>query len=141
MKEQCRSLIALLVILATLFALVACNTVSAEGKWENATYRRDKSFGDGETTITVDVIAGENSVTFTISTDKETLADALLEHKLIEGDNSEFGIYIKKVNGITADYDVDQSWWGVMEDGKDSPVGASSVEIADGKHYALVYKK
>lgn len=138
MKKQLRSLVALLLVLATLFVFVAC---TAENKWDSAIYREDQSFGEGETTITVDVIVDENRVTFTVNTDKTTLADALLEHKLIEGDNSEFGIYIKKVNGITADYDVDQSWWGVMEDGKDSPVGASSVEIADGKHYALVYKK
>ena len=140
MKKQLKSLLSLLLILATLLALFACAHVPAEGKWENATYRRDKSFGEGEKTIEVEVKVEENAVTFTINTDKETLADALLEHELIEGEEGAFGIYIKKVNGITADYDVDGSWWGVEQNGKDT-LGASSVIIADGEHYELVYNK
>lgn len=140
MKKQFKSLLAVVLALVLILALVACATVDAEGKWENATYRRDKSFGEGEKTIEVEVKVEENAITFTIHTDKETLADALLEHDLIEGENSSYGIYIKKVNGITADYDEDGSWWGVEKNGEDT-LGASSVIIADGEHYELVYNK
>ncbi len=141
MKKQFKSLLALILALALLLSFAACATVSAEGKWENATYRRDKSFGEGETAITVSVVAGEQSVTFTIHTDKETLADALLEHELIEGDMDAFGIYVKKVNGMTADYSEDGTWWGVEQNGTLLPVGMSSVMLEDGAHYDVVCKK
>ena len=141
MKKQFKSLLALLLILTTMLALFACAKVPAEGKWENATYRSDKTFGKGETTITVDVIVGEEQVTFTVKTDKETLADALLEHGLIEGEESAFGIYVKKVNGITADYNEDSSWWGVEQNGTLLPTGMSGILVKDGEHYDVVCKK
>ena len=55
MKKQFKSLLALLLILTTMLALFACATVPAEGKWENATYRSDKTFGKGsmQTTYTI----------------------------------------------------------------------------------------
>ena len=81
--------------------------------WESATYTQNQTFGEGKTTIEVEVKAEEKSVTFTINTDKENLADALLEHKLVDGDDSQYGLYIKKVNGILADYDVDKAYWGL----------------------------
>ena len=141
MKKQLRSLLSLLLILATLLALFACARVPAEGKWENATYRSDKSFGDGEKTVTVAVIVEEQKVIFTLLTDKETLADALLEHGLIEGEDGAFGIYVKKVNGITADYNEDSTWWGVEQNGTLLPTGMSGILVKDGDHYDVVCKK
>ncbi len=128
-------------LLAAIFVLTACNTVDAEGLWENATYRRDMEFGKGATTVYVEVKAGDNSVTFTINTDKETLGDALIEHDLISGEEGQFGLYVKKVNGITADYDVDASYWGFYKDGEYMLTGVDTTVIADGEHYELVYTK
>ena len=139
MKKTLTLSISLLLIV--MLCLASCNTVDAEGLWENATYRRDKTFGNGEKTIEVEVKVEDRSVTFTINTDEKYLADALLEHELIEGEEGEFGLYIKKVNGITADYDVDGSWWGLYIDGEMALTGASYTEIADGEHYEFVYSK
>jgi len=141
MKKQLKSLLALLLILTTMLALFACARVPAEGKWENATYRSDKSFGNGAKSVTVAVVVEEQRVTFTLKTDKETLADALLEHGLIEGEESAFGIYVKKVNGITADYNEDSTWWGVEQNGTLLPTGMSGILIEDGEHYDVVCKK
>ena len=97
----------LLLALLTLLSLVACADIDKTGAWETATYDRDTELGEGAKTVTVKVIADEQELTFTIHTDKETLGDALLEHKLIDGEQGPFGLYIKAVNGIIADYDVD----------------------------------
>lgn len=126
--------------LSLLLAFCACNQVSPEEKWKNATYPHDRSFGEGAITIALEVKVEENSVTFTVHTDEENLADALLEHGIIEGESGEFGLYVKKVNGITADYDVDGSWWNLQKNGVDT-LGASSVTISDGEHYEFVYTK
>lgn len=135
MKKTIR-IISLLLLVC--IALTACNTVSAEGLWENATYRRDTELGTGAKTVLVEVKAGEDSVTFTIHTDKEMLGDALLEHNLIAGEEGAYGLYVKLVNGIEADYDKDGSYWGFYKNGEMMLVGVDGAVIADGEHYELV---
>ena len=111
------------------------------GIWADATHTEDKEFGEGEKTIEVEVIADEISVTFTIHTDGETLGDALIENSLVEGEEGEFGLYIKKVNGMLADYDVDKTYWGLSKYGEYLMTGADSTPIADGEHYELTRTK
>ena len=117
------------------------NTITKTGVWANAIHETDKTFGEGAKTIQVQVKAEDQSLTFTIKTDKETLADALLEHNLVEGEMSTYGIYVKKVNGILADYAIDQTYWSLSKDGQLSMVGASDVTIANGEHYELTRAK
>lgn len=133
------NLLAVLLLICMVFT--ACNTVSAEGLWENATYRRDMEFGKGEKTVEVEVKVGDESVTFTVHTDKETLGDALLEHELIDGEKGAYGLYVKYVNGIEADYDKDGSYWGFYKNGEMMLVGVDGAVIADGEHYELVREK
>ncbi len=115
--------------------------VAREGLWADATYVNDKTFGEGKTTIYVDVVVDGKSVTFTLHTDAETLGAALVAEKLVEGEESQYGLYIKKVNGMTADYDVDKSYWSISKDGKDLMTGADGEKISDGAHYALTRAK
>jgi hypothetical protein len=89
----------------------------------------------------VEVKVEEQSVTFTIKTDKTTLGEALMEHGLIAGDVGQFGLYVKVVNGITADYDIDQSYWAFTKNGEMMLTGVDMTNIADGEHYELVYTK
>ena len=131
----------LLLALLTLFSLVACADVDKTGAWETATYDRNTELGDGAKTITVKVIADEQELIFTIHTDKTTLGDALLEHKLIDGEQGPYGLYIKKVNGIVADYDADQTYWNFTKAGELMMVGVDSAEIADGEQYELTRTK
>ncbi len=74
---------------------------------------------------------------FVIKTDKENVADALVEVGLVSGEDSEYGLYIKVVNGITADYNVDGSYWSLLVNGEMSMVGASSVSVAEGLRIEL----
>ena len=140
MKTATRITLLLLALLMTL-CFVACADVEKTGAWETATYDRDTELGEGEKTVTVKVIAEEQELTFTIHTDKETLGDALLEHKLIDGDQGPYGLYVKKVNGIVADYDVDQTWWKLSKAGVDAMTGVDSTEIADDEQYELTRTK
>ncbi len=132
-----------LVLLALLMILsfVACATVEKTGVWENATYRKDREFGEGEITVTVKVEAEEQSVTFTLHTDEQYLGDALLAHDLIAGEEGPYGLYVKTVNGIVADYDEDQSYWNFTKDGELMMVGVDMAEIADGECYELTRTK
>jgi hypothetical protein len=133
--------ITIVLCLATLLCLFGCNKVEKTGVWESATYLSDKEFGNGATTVQLQVKADDKSVTFTIHTDKKILGDALIEHKLIEGEQGAFGIYIKKVNGILADFDVDGTYWALYKDGEMLMTGADSTAISDGEHYEFVRTK
>ena len=113
----------------------------ATGLWASATYLEDTTFGEGAKTVTVKVIAEENTVTFTVKTDAENLGDALLAHGLIAGEESQYGLYVKVVNGITADYDVDASYWNFTKGGEYMMTGIDGTPIADGETYELTYTK
>ena len=133
--------IGLFLIFVLLFALVSCKDAEKTDLWGEALYLEDTSFGEGEKTVEVEVRAGEKSVTFTVSTDAETLADALTEHSLIEGEDSAYGIYVKKVNGILADFDIDGYYWSLEKDGEYLMTSADTTEIADGEHYEFIRTK
>ncbi len=113
----------------------------SDSLWDTATYTEDKTFGEGAKSVGVELIVGDKSITFTLKTDKENLADALLEHNLVEGDNGAYGLYIKKVNGIVADYDVDKSYWSLSKGGEMLMTGASETKISDGEKYEITYAK
>lgn len=137
MKKQIlsRILLVLLALLAAL-ALVACADVDKTGDWETATYVRDTEFGKGEKTVTVKVIADGQELTFTLHTDKENLEDALVEHELIDGDIEGYGMYIKMVNGIVADYDTDKTYWAITKSGEITK-GAKATLISHGDCYEI----
>ena len=139
MKTQTKKLTVLSFLLLAVIIFTACTAkVDATGKWADAAYLSDTEFGKGAKTVTVTVKAEENEVSFTIHSDETYLADALLAHDLVEGEDSEFGLYLKKVNGILADYDVDKTYWGFYKNGEMMMTGVSSTEFADGEHYELV---
>ena len=140
MKIQTKAAALLCLILVTVMLFAACNTnkVDAEGRWADAIYLNDTEFGEGSKTVNVTVKAGDDEITFTIHSDERYLGDALLEHGLIDGDMGEFGLYVKKVNGILADYDIDKTYWGFYKSGEMMMVGVSGAEFADGDSYELV---
>ena len=142
MKKVIRSVVLVVVVLSFVLCLASCNEkIDAEGLWENATYRSDKEFGKGEKTVEVEVKVEEQSVTFTINTDADTLGAALLEHELIAGEDGQFGIYVKSVNGIVADYNVDKSYWGFYQNGEYLMSGVDTTAIVGGEHFEIVYSK
>ena len=142
MNKQIKSALALLLCLLCLVCLVACfDKVDATGVWEDATYRSDKEFGKGEKTVQVEVKVEEQSVTFTIHTDKEMLGEALMEHELVDGEQGAYGLYVKVVNGMTADYDVNQHYWSFSKNGVGLMTGIDMEPVEDGAHYEITYAR
>ena len=110
--------------------------------WNTATYRENTTLGTGATAVTVKVTADGSTVTITLLTDEATLADALLAEGLCAGENSQYGLYLSHVNGIRADYTLDNGyWWNLIVNGEASMVGVSGVTITVGDVYELVRTK
>lgn len=78
---------------------------------------------------------------FTINTDKKTVGEALLDKGLIAGDESEYGLYVKTVNGVTLDYDKDGMYWAFYENGQYASKGVDSTEVTAGAEYAFKAEK
>ena len=88
------------------------------------------ALGEGATTFCFNVVDKDGSKTsFEIHTDKTIVGDALLEVGLIEGEEGPYGLYVKKVNGITADYDVDGTYWAFYVNGQYGMTGVDLTEI------------
>ena len=141
MKQTIKSATSIVLALLFVFVLVSCNSVDKTGVWENATYRRDTELGTGATTLVVRVEAEEQEVTFTVKTDKDTVGAALLEHELIAGEAGTYGLYVKVVNGMTADYDVDRSYWAFYVNEEYAMTGVDATAIEEDTVYRLVYTK
>ena len=98
--------------------------------------------GEGQTKFAFVVVDKDgNETNFEIHTDKEIVGEALLDLELIAGDDGEFGLYVKTVNGITADYDVDQTYWAFYVDGEYAMSGVDATTIEDGMTYAFKVEK
>lgn len=95
---------------------------------------------DGAKHITVEVIHKDGSAkTFTYDTDELYLAEVLVAQGLIQGDDSEFGLYVKTVDGETVNYDADQSWWALSINGEFAQTGVSATPVNDGDAYTWTY--
>ena len=98
--------------------------------------------GEGETVFTFIVTdADGNDTQFEIHTDKKTVGEALLDLGLIAGEDSEYGLYVKTVNGVTADYDTDQTYWAFYVDGEYAQSGVDSTDITVGSTYSFKIEK
>lgn len=98
--------------------------------------------GEGTTQFTFTVVDGEGKETaFEIHTDKTTVGEALLELGLIAGEEGAYGLYVKTVNGITADYDVDQTYWTFYVNGEYGMTGVDATDIAAGATYTFKVEK
>lgn len=95
---------------------------------------------EGTKTITVEIIVdGTDNVTKSITTDAEFLRGALEEEDLIAGEESQYGLFVKTVNGITAD-DSQQQWWCFTKGGEDLFTGVDTTPIADGDKFEITLK-
>ena len=95
---------------------------------------------DGSKSITVTVVHKDGtSKNFTYTTQEQYLGPVILHEGLVEGSMGDYGLYITAADGETADYSVDQGWWGLYVGEEPASTGADAVAIEDGGVYKLVY--
>lgn len=95
----------------------------------------------GAKKIMLEVVHGDGtSASFTVKTDAEKLGDALKSvDGLISGEDGPYGLMVDTVDGETADWNRNQSWWCLSKGGKRLDTGVDSTVISDGEHYELTY--
>ena len=79
----------------------------------------------------------DTSTLYRIYTDEKTVGEALQKLGMISGEESQYGLYVKTVNGITVDYDKDGKYWAFYVDGEYAMSGVDTTEIEEGKVYSF----
>lgn len=94
--------------------------------------------GEGNAKFDFTVVDKDGNVApFEIHTDKKTVGEALTELELIAGEESEYGLFVKTVNGINADYDKDGVYWAFYVNDEYATTGIDSTVISEGDSYSL----
>lgn len=128
----------ILILLLLSVCLTACGSTDP---WQNAKYTEDTTLGEGSISFNLIVEVEEHKVNFTVLTNDDNLGEALLGVGIVDGEDGQYGLYIKSVNGIVADYDTDGAFWGVYIGDKAADTGVSGITIEGGATYKLVYTK
>ncbi len=98
--------------------------------------------GEGDTSFQFTVVDREGKETnFEVKTNRSTVGEALLDADLIEGEDSEYGLFVKKVNGIEADYDKDGTYWAFYVNDEYAMAGVDTTEIKKGESYSFRVEK
>ncbi len=122
-----KRILSLLLVLALAISLCACSQAK--------TTEGEKSF-----TVTV-VHADGTSKDFSYTSDELYVGAVLQEDGLLEGEEGEFGLYVKVVDGEKAVYEEDGAYWGFYVNGEYAAQGIDLTPIEDGAVYKLEYTK
>ncbi len=139
MKMKIRKVFAAFIALVMILSLAACG----ETKKDVITTTEPISVEpEDSNTFTFEVVdANGNKTQLPIMTDVEILGDALQKLGYIKGEQGPYGLYIKEVNGITADYDTDGTYWAFYVNGEMSMKGVDQTTIVDGDIYSFRVEK
>ena len=98
--------------------------------------------GEGSKMFLFTVVDKDGAETFfEIHTDKEIVGDALEELRLLSGEESPYGLFVKSVNGIVADYEVDKTYWAFYVNGEYAMSGVDTTTIEEGTSYMFKVEK
>ena len=85
--------------------------------------------------------ADSKTTDFTVSTNKKIVGEALQDEGLISGEEGQYGLYVKTVNGITLDYETDGMYWAFYVNDTMAPTGVDMTEIKPGEVYSFKAEK
>ena len=117
---------------------------SASDETESTTAETEEAIaiGEGAVQFTFEVVdIDQNLTTYLVSTDEKTVGGALLNLNLLEGEMGDYGLYVKKVSGITADFDADGTYWAFYIDGEYASSGVDTTNITPGEIYSFRVEK
>ncbi len=82
-----------------------------------------------------------NEKFFDIETTEKTVGAALLKEGIIEGEEGPYGLYVKKVDGIFAEYETTGTYWSFYVNGQYATSGVDKTQIVAGETYSFKVEK
>ena len=123
--KKSKALLAVVIVLAV--------AIIAAGIYFIARPKTDAA--SGAKSITVDVVHAD----FTYQTDAEFLGEVLQSEGLVQGTESDYGLYITTVDGEKAVYENDGAYWAFYVGEDYASQGVETTPVEDGATYSLVY--
>ena len=124
-----------------LLSLVGCGGNAGQTAG-NKVIEDGATIGEGDKSFVTEVVdADGNTVKFTVQTNEKTVGEALQKLGVIDGEEGDYGLYIKTVNGTTADYNKDGVCWAFYVDGEYAMTGADMTDVVDGTVYTFRVEK
>lgn len=125
----------LVVMLCAAIALTGCSDTNSSAM-PSESPDKVTVVGEGDTVFAFVVIDQESHETqYEVHTDKTVVGEALLALDLIAGEDSEYGLYVKTVAGITLDYNTDGKYWAFYVNGEYAMSGVDTTDIEAGATY------
>lgn len=143
-----KKLIAVLLVLVLALSLIACGTTKApeaapettpstEAPVESTAAPTEDTAPVGVSFTVVVTDLDGTETTFEYTSDAASVGEALLAEGLIAGDESDYGLYVTTVNGITADWATENAYWAFYINGEYAQTGVDATEITEGAVYSL----
>ena len=123
-----KKLVSMLLVLLMLFALTAC-VAKEEAPSEAVSFK-----------VIVTDLEG-NETTFEYTSSASNVGEVLVAEGLVVGHDADYGLYIDSVNGITADWVNDQTYWAFYINGEYATTGISDTPITADTTYGLTLTK
>ncbi len=132
--------ISLLLSVFLVFSLAACNAepvpISDDGDSQSVSSETAKM----TFTLVVCDLDG-NETEKEIKTDKKTVGEALYSQGIIDGEQGDYGLYVKTVNGVTLDYKKDGAYWSFYIGENYASKSVDQTDIVSGETYMLKAEK
>ena len=125
-------------VLTAALALTGCSGKPAETTEAPQSGGAVTVLGEGAKSFELTIVDKEGAEhLYLIHTDEEMVGYALIEHKLIEGEQGQYGMYIKSVLGQTLDYETDGMYWAFYVNGEYAMTGVDQTPIQSDTGYML----
>lgn len=144
LKKWLSGILCVVLFAGIVLCITGCGQQSKQEKKPESTTSESSSTGEaiqvgkGNTQFYFSVVSVDGKETlFNVNTNEKTVGEALIALNLIAGDASEYGLYVKTVNGVTLDYDKDGKYWAFYVNDAYATAGIDATDIEAGAHYAL----
>ena len=139
-NHNAKKLLALVLafVLTAAAALTGCSGAPTETTQPLGQVTNTTELGEGSKTFELTVEDKEGILhSYRIHTDEEMVGFALIEHELIEGEQGQYGMYIKSVLGQTLAYEPDGMYWAFYVNGEYALTGVDQTPIQADTAYLL----
>ena len=137
-------ILCMVLIVAMALFTTACSDKKAEGTAQTSTMVVEDGsvLGEGSKVFAFTVVDKDgNETSMEIHTEQEMVGAALMELNVIAGEDGPYGLYVKEVNGITAVYEVDETYWAFYVNGEYGMTGVDQTPIEEGATYSFKVEK
>lgn len=130
-------------LVLTVLLLVAAAFVGCGGENAETTERVVVPGGDTyEYNFTLKVVFEDGTTkNCPVVSNFETVGDALLDAGLIDGEETQYGLTVYTVCGVTYNFEKDSAYWALYVDGEYSMSGVDQIKCADVKEVEFRVEK